>query len=847
MGTINKYQELEKVLKSVNLSFSMVSENTKKNIDVLTQLSYTIGNVSTSISKMALTPMNASTALIGLFSTATKFASEFQNSIYLGAQRMALLTDGMTRGAAGVEVYRQALESIRKETNLTTTQVLSMAQAFQNGYMGNQGAAFRDNMEKNIKVQSNYYKTFAEQQAAVNVAAKLTGIYGSATSGTAYLALRSGKISNEEYLKYVTPLAAKGDLTAGREATIAQTNAERAREQAMIMSKEAIGNSDISRFTLGLGEGSAKIMQFIAGISGYGNAVAGTGLGGNILQALGLAVPKLGKEGENGLMGEKGGVGSEKNPMYVKIVGGGGVGGAGGSGSSSLEDVAKLATSQLVSRAVVRSLPIAGRLAMMAAPAISSVAPHVAAAAAAVGTMSSILAAFAAVGAVGETSLNLLNGKGGENYLSRGILNRPTEWAASGFGAAGRFLGLGSKSVEETGSRMSKEEMDAQKARNAPTDMGRFLTAQFNLGQFKLEQEKTLPLAKEIEGYNQNIISTFGQLPGFANSTSKAYREVSAQTKIRVASLEQEKDLQQKIYEAAKISGDTDKANGALAETVRLQTEIQQAKYKSVQSEIAGKTAVVEGNIKIKSQEVELARAARDRNVEFRAGIGVSYEDTMNVLGSLKGVVQQKGELQKIKMRAAAEATDPQTKKQLQLEAQRAEIEKIGAQTEYAREAKALREGYLGAFAEQALGGGGRSSLLPTMGHGNQFFAEIAQLGGIGTSGVTRAGQFTMNGLQVQSEEQKKISDKLNAGIFTREWGASGYGFEEMGGVGALAAGGKGLPMIGESGVVPGAYGIQTAPIQLNIQITGEDGESQRISINTGTPAAVVGNSGSGG
>ncbi len=810
-GTTQNMQNLTRATEEAAVGFGKLSKMLGESSQKLSQIAYLTGRTASGLSKALQAPLSVSNKFIGAFDDATKTVANFENAVYLGGQQMAIFTSNIRTTEQGMQVYRKALDKATEGTKLTTLQSQKLFQTLLDGFQGIPTADIVDDFASIQNAVAKLGLSAEETQKKIQQLNAVVGKYGELRRAMA-------KGDTKTATSIAGSLALEGKLDVGGYATVAQVMAQRgAGNQARSMANRrfeaearigmaaqetafAIGRSDVAQLGLTGAAYAASGQEWMAQIPGYGNTAAGLSVleglgslfgGGGGLSAL---TGGRGAGGAGGVGGAGGGdgtarLGTATNPMYVIVVSGGG-GGAAGSALELAQTAGILgkggAGNLLGKIPGVGMLSSLGTLGAKGVPLTGAIGTKFGAAGAgtALGgaaTLGALAAAIAGIAAIGQ-SLTAEQKVGSVGKLGVGH-NFLSSWTKS----MGIQRLMGAPSAEEEAAAMGPvvSAQDYTKVRGEVEDIAAQILNWRNNNAILLEK------TKEIASIYSSMESAVSGRVGYSADAAKFAQAEAESLRQNITLRQEELSLLKQRYEQALAGGDEAAALAAKKAMLDVESELYSMSVKRADQELRSKTAVLDAAYELQRQEMELSKVIRDRNIEARLGIGVSYEDQLKIVQDIAGqipILEQKMKQQlnaAAKERAKGTAEGRAAALDFEKQAKDTQIQIEQTKVEFFKESKAVREGYLDAFKENVFGAGGFAKILPKVGAGNQFFADIAPLGGVGQSAVEGPGKYTTSGLQV-SDGYGSTVDYLNRDVNAQLYGAL-QGAGPQGGLDPLA------------------------------------------------------------
>jgi len=757
MSAINEIKNIGDASRKTGVDVAGLGKNLGNLKQKLSELAYVSGRTSTLVSDIFKAPLGISGKFIGFFNEATKSVANFQNAVYLGGQRLSTFSSEFKTTAQSAQVYRNAIDKAKEGTRLTTLESEKLFKTITGGFKGIQTQKIVNDFASIQNQAAKLGGTLEEISDITNkvgsAAAKYTQLREAISSGDYGRAERlAGLLSQRGSIDYgqyeaIARLAKRGMSGEGKsERGYArnQFESERAFGQAQFDIGQAIGKSNVAQTTLTAGGKVAGLAGNMANTPGYGNAAAGLGLVGHVgsfFTGAGLAGGLAGGLTGGGISGGSGLGVSPNNPMYVSVVNGGGV------GSGIINTIAPGISSGVGAGTGVAVAGGSG---------------------AAVATGAGIIAAGASVvasaAALGQMTKDLMSGGTGDNFIYQLAVK-----------AKNSILGI-KEEVKET----SKEIGDSGVGGELDSITAKLQTWQNNQGMIL----ESLGGIKDI--YSQ-LGSVVGSNVGYSTSAAKFAEAQAEAIKSEIPILQQKLSILKEQYDIAISEGDETEALMAKEAMLKIDSQIYTLTKNRADSELKSKTTVLDAQMELQKQEVSLSKIIRDRNIEARLGMGISYSDQLDIIKDVAAQIPVlESKMQSMLQQAAKERESGNMEAALDFEKQakdvRIEIEQT--KIDFFKESKSIREGYLDAFKENVFGAGGFAKILPKVGSGNQFFADIAPLGGTGRSAIDQPGKYTTGGLQVSGGYGQTV-DYLNRGVNAHSYGAL-MGAEQQGGLDPL-------------------------------------------------------------
>lgn len=793
-GTTQNMQNLTRATEEAAVGFGKLSKMLGESGQKLSQIAYLTGRTASGLSKALQAPLSVSNKLIGAFDDATKMVANFENAVYLGGQQMAIFSSNIRTTEQGMQMYRKALDKATEGTKLTTLQSQKLFQTLLDGFQGIPTAEVVDDFASIQNAVAKLGLSAEETQRKMQQLNAVVGKYGELRRAMA-------KGDTQTATSIAGSLALEGKLDAGGYAAIAQTMAQMgASNQARSMANRrfeaearigmaaertafAIGQSNIAQAGLTGAAYAASGQEWMAGQKGYGDTAAGLSVlqqlggffgGGGGLSAL------AGGRGDSGGSGGDGSarLGTATNPMHVIVVGGGGSSGTALEVTQTLGIMGKGGAGKLLGKIPGVGMVGSGLAAVGAKGGGASVFGKTVIGTGAAGgaaTLGALAAAVAGLAAVVEGGIDLAKGGTGSNFIQRSL--------GKGINSKIQRL-MGAPSAEEE-ARLAAPITSAQdytKVRGEVEDIAAQILNWRNNNSIVLEK------TKEIASVYSSMESLVSGRVGYSADAAK-FAQAEVESLRRNITLRQEElSLLKQRYEQALASGNEAAALAAKKSMLDVESELYQMSVKRADQELKSKTAVLDAAYELQKQELELSKVIRDRNIEARLGIGVSYEDQLKIVQDIAGqipILEQKMKQQLVRAAKERDAGNMAAALDFEKQAKDTQIQIEQTKVEFFRESKAVREGYLDAFKENVFGAGGFAKILPKVGAGNQFFADIAPIGGIGQSAVEGPGRYTTSGLQV-SDGYGSTVDYLNRGVNAQFYGAL-QGAGQQGGLDPLA------------------------------------------------------------
>lgn len=815
-GVTQEIQNLGNASRQTGVNLASLGKEVKGVSAGLSQLMYLTGRTASGLSKLFQAPMGVSTKFIGMFDDATKSVANFENAVYLGGQRLSTFSNQFKDAAQASQVYRRAIDQAKEGTRLTTLESEKLFKTLSQGFQGIQTQRVVNDFVSIQRQAAQLGGTLSEIEDIINRVGPATSRYSQlreALAGGDFR--RAGKIADIlaqrgsiDYGQFeaITRMAnrgVRGEDPNLRRAARNRFEAERSLGQAGFDTAQAIGYSNPAQGTLALGGAAARAQSGLMNTPGVGETAAWFGLLGNLgglfsaAGAGGGAASALGGGAGGGVVAGSGRGLTPERPVYVAVVSGGGAGIAGG-----LLDAAQTG-------ALLRGGGAAGKIGMLGSIGARGMRTGVGlgsatqltgrmgiltagSTTAGVATLGALAAAVTGLAAVTESLVSKKDVQGkiggvgvGSNFLSR---------AAEGMGLQDLMMKFMDTGDAQTDLQEGAEKLSETYSSDAVGAVDSVLT------KLKDWEQRNAFILESTEG----LVDTYKQLQSLVSGTVGYAGDMSqfaaseAQYLSQQIPIEQEKaDILRRQYDEAIAGGRADEALAAQEQLNKQEAKIYAMNKQRSDAELKSRTAVLDAANELQKQEITLSKVIRDRNIEARLGIGVSYQDQLDIVKDIAGqipILEQRMQQQLAQAAKERESGNMQAALEFEKEAKNTRIEIEQTKVEFFKESKAIREGYLDAFKENIFGAGGFAKILPKVGAGNQFMADIAPLGGIGTSGVNAPGKYTTSGLQVSGGYGQTV-DYLNRGVNAQFYGAL-QGAQAQGGIDPLAS-----EMLGESAI----------------------------------------------
>lgn len=811
-GVTQELQNLTDVGKKTGLSMSQLAKSVRSVSSSLAQVAYLTGRTASGLSSMMQKPMSLATGLQKSVESASKTFSNFENAVYLSGQRLGAFSGNIKTAEQGMNSYRNAVEKATKGTKIATFEAEKMLRSLIDTYQGlpsvqvvndfaniqNSISKVGGSIEETQKLMDKLSASFKQYGALRKALA--SGNFDKAASLSGALSLTGdleGDIANTYRLLAVQNKL--GDSARSRSNRIFES--ERAVKQGAFDTHYAMGGSTVNLKIVDTYGALGKAQSTFAGMNQYGNIATALGFAGeigNIFSSVGAGAGALGDVGESGSRGM-----TPQLPLYVEVVAGGGSGISGGFVDAA-QTVALLRGGGAAGK--VGMLGRVGSVGAMSIPGTSSVGTSIGAigAGTTIGGLSTIAAAAAAaigILAVGEGTYNAVKTGSiynSNNFLSRGAKSLGEKTGIKPIqGIMDSLYGVDSDLVEqqELNDKINTQVNELEKKYDSISDKLSLGAAEVR--EWRIEHREILLATQGIAELYSNIQGIIGDNVGYASDSAKFAKAESEFLQRNF--IERSKELE-KVEELAKLARESGSEEEALSyerAALQVRSEIYIMQKKIADQNLKARTAEIDAATTLQKQEIELSKVIRDRNIEARLGIGVSYQDQLDIVKDIAGQIPILEQKMKAQLQEAAKQRENNNMKaalDFEKQAKDTKIEIEQAKLDFFRESKAIREGYLDAFKENIFGAGGFAKILPKVGAGNQFMADIAPLGGVGTSGVNTPGKYTTSGLQVSGGYGQTV-DYLNRGVNAQFYGAL-QGAQAQGGIDPLAS-----EMLGESAI----------------------------------------------
>lgn len=370
-------------------------------------------------------------------------------------------------------------------------------------------------------------------------------------------------------------------------------------------------------------------------------------------------------------------------------------------------------------------------------------------------------------------------GYAGANYLAGGNLFGKAKESVSGllFGRTKperEVADLGSKETAKSiiGGGLVE---DAEEIAQAMKDWsGEAHNVVPSIQQIKLDTGLIKETSEKIAGAFGDIASVSWSVVRDASRTAEAYGQ---QEKHFLEMIPYYREQASLLLEQARTEENTDRKRVLMAGARVNEAAAYSAEVKSIEAGMKGLTIELERGLELQQLNTETSEVLKNLHTEIRLGIGVSYQDTLKVVGAMSEELKIQKQLVNVWRGKASETGDAVLQQRYLEKAQRAQVEALKKEKDIYSELRSIREGYLSALQVRVFGTGGFAKLMPSRDEGVQHMAPAAPIGasmkGFGGE-IGEPGRYTTGGMKFPS----------GTDAYTQQYRKMFGGYGEKGGVG---------------------------------------------------------------